>query len=148
MASNPATFHALSFDLLLAFQARGYYADTAVPDFTVAYYAASHLPVDTTVFNYGYSFPGSYPWWQDEAAATRSPPQADTEGTIIVDVVDPKTKNLLWRGEGVVRLSARPDLYLAALKKAVFAIVDGFSAGGGGSMYTPTPQRGYRRGRG
>jgi hypothetical protein len=143
---NPATFRALSFDLLLAFQARGYLADTAAPDFAVAYYAAAHLPVDTVDFNYGYPFPGSYPWWHDDPAVLRAAARPDSEGTIIVDVVDPKTKNLLWRGEGVVRLSAKPEVYLDGLKKAVTAIVEEFSYGAGGGTYAPPPQRRGRRG--
>lgn len=134
---NPVAIHTVSFDLLLGFQARGYFADTAAPDFAVAYYVGSHLPIDTTVFNYGYPF-GPYSWWQDAPAATQ-PSRSDSQAIVIVDVVNPKTKALLWRSEAVVRLGARPSRYVAALKDAVAVIVNQFQAGAGTGPIAPAP---------
>ena len=51
-----------------------------------------------------------------------------TEGTVIVDVFDPKTKDLLWRGQGVTAVSDNEQQYEQDLKKAVEAIVDKFPA--------------------
>jgi len=139
MVRNPATFRKIAFELLLAFQQRGYLADTGDADFLVAYYAAQRLPVDTTVFAYGYPFPGSYPWWQDEPAAIH-PPRADSEGVVIVDAIAAKTRTLLWRGEAVVRLSSNQSVYLLALGKAVDAIVEEFPAGFAARSFAPLPR--------
>jgi len=137
MLRNPATMHTVGFELLLAFQGRGYLADTAAADFDVAYYVTTHLPPDTAVFSYGYPFT-PYAWWQDEPAAL-TPARPDSQGTIIVDVLNPKTRTLLWRGEGVTRITANGALYIDALKKAVDAIVDKFQAGMGTGPTAPRP---------
>lgn len=143
LVRNPATLHTISFELLLAFQARGYFADTASADFAVAYYAAERLPVDTAVFSYGYNF-APYPWWQDEQAATQ-PPSGDSVAIVIVDVLNPKTKALLWRSEGVVRLKPKPGLQ-RELEDAVNDIVGQFQAGVGSGRIAPAPlSRGGRR---
>lgn len=134
---NPLTLHTIGFELLLAFQARGYFADTAAPDFAVAYYVGSHLPIDTAVFDYGYPFE-PYGWWHDEPAALQ-PTRPDSQAILIVDVVSPKTKALLWRGEAVARLSAQPGRYADTLKQLVDAIVGQFQAGMGGGPVAPAP---------
>ena len=50
------------------------------------------------------------------------------ECPVIVDVIDPKTKDLLWRGQGVAAVSANEAEYEQELKKTVEAIVDKFPA--------------------
>jgi hypothetical protein len=47
---------------------------------------------------------------------------------VIVDVFDPRTKDLLWRGQGVAAVSDDEQQYEQELKKAVEAIVDKFPA--------------------
>ena len=138
MLRDRITLHTVSFELLLALQSRGYFADTAAPDIAAAYYVASRLPVDTAVFGYGYTYAPNPPfaWWHDEPAAL-TPAQPDSQGTIIVDVLSPTTKVILWRGEGVVRRTANQALYVEALKKAVRAIVDEFPGGIGGGAIAP-----------
>ena len=49
-----------------------------------------------------------------------------TQGTVIVDVIDPKTMDLLWRGQGVATVSDDEAEYERELKKTVAAIVDKF----------------------
>jgi hypothetical protein len=137
MVRNPATLHTVSFELLLAFQGRGYLADTAAADFSVAYYVAAHLPPDTSLFRYGYPY-APYTWWQDEPEAL-NPARPDSQGTIIVDVLNPKTNELLWRGEGTVKLTANQTVYVAALKKTVDNIVGQFQAGSGTGPTAPRP---------
>jgi hypothetical protein len=134
---NPATIHVVSYELLLAFQARGYFADTAAADFDIAYYIASRWPVDTTVFAYGYSFE-PYSWWQDDPKIVH-PVQPDTEATVVVDVINPKTKAVLWRGEGTVRATADETRYEQGLRKVVDAIADQFQAGRGAGPIAPPP---------
>jgi hypothetical protein len=54
-----------------------------------------------------------------------------TEGTLFVDVFDPKTKDLLWRGQGIAPVSANEQVYEQDLQKAVEAVVDKFPAASG-----------------
>ena len=54
-----------------------------------------------------------------------------TQGTLIVDVIDPKTKELLWRGQGIAAVSENEQVYEQDLQKTVEAIVDKFPAASG-----------------
>jgi hypothetical protein len=54
-----------------------------------------------------------------------------TQGTVILDVFDPKTKDLLWRGQGVAAVTDNERGYERDLKKTVEAIVDKFPAASG-----------------
>src|SRR5207302_9077180 len=60
-----------------------------------------------------------------------------TEGTVIVDVFDAKTKDLLWRGLGVTAVSDNEQQYEQDLKKAVEAIVHKFAAAANKLAATP-----------
>jgi hypothetical protein len=43
-------------------------------------------------------------------------------GTVIVDLVDPSTHRLLWRGQGVAQVSDNPNTYVNELGKVVRSI--------------------------
>ena len=45
---------------------------------------------------------------------------------MIVDVVDPKTQELLWRGQGVAPVSDDPNTYAKELGQTVNAILKKF----------------------
>jgi len=45
---------------------------------------------------------------------------------VIVDVIDPNTKELLWRGQGVAKVSDNEAQYEQDLWKTVTAILDKF----------------------
>ncbi len=49
-----------------------------------------------------------------------------TEGSLIVDVINPTTKQLVWRGRGVAFVSDDERQYEADLAKTVTAILDKF----------------------
>ncbi len=134
---NPATLHTIGFELLLAFQARGYFADTAAPDFAVAYYVGEHLPFDTSVFKYPYPF-APYTWWHDSPAALQAS-QSPSQGILIVDVINSKTKALLWRGEAAVPLPGDRAAYVEALQNLANAIAGKFQAGLGTGPVAPAP---------
>jgi hypothetical protein len=123
MLVNSISNRALRTDLVKGFESRGYVlADT--PDFAVAYYASTKEKLDVTYWDYGYPFyAGSWggmggPY---DAAATRY-----TQGTVIVDVVNPQTKELLWRGSGVATVSDNQAQYEQDLLKTVAAILEKF----------------------
>ena len=126
MLVNSISNRALCSDLVKGFESRGYVLSDK-PDFDVAYYASTKEKLDVTYWNYGYAY---YPhWWGGWGPGFGSyQPTAMqyTEGTVIVDVVDPRTKELLWRGQGVAAVSDDEAKYEQELAKTVTAILGKF----------------------
>jgi len=127
MLVNSINNRALRDDLTQAFEGRGYTPGGDNADFAVAYYASTQDKLDVTYFDYGYPF---WPhWWRGYGFGYRRPAAQITEydqGTVIVDVIDPKSKQLLWRGQGTADVSRDPAKYRKELARTVKAIVDKF----------------------
>jgi hypothetical protein len=49
-----------------------------------------------------------------------------TQGSVIVDVIDPQTQELLWRGQGVANVSSDPGKYTQEMNQSVAAILKKF----------------------
>ena len=139
MLVNSISNRALRNDLAQAFVGLGYVATDTNPDFCVAYYASTKQQLDVSSWDYGYAWqprwwggwgrrwgPGWGPDWGVQPLVTQY-----TQGTVIVDVFDPKTKELLWRGQGIAAVTDNPQGYERDLKKTVAAIVDKFPAASG-----------------
>ena len=47
-----------------------------------------------------------------------------TQGTVIIDVIDPKSNEVIWRGQGRSAVSDNQQVYLKDLKHAVSAILE------------------------
>jgi len=126
MLVNSISNRALRADLVKGFQGRGYaLADN--PDFAVAYYASTTQKLDVTYWDYGYPF---YPGWWGGGAPGWGPYDSTvtqyTQGTVIVDVINAKTKELLWRGSGVATVSDDEAKYEQDLWKTVTAVLEKF----------------------
>ena len=133
MLASSITYRAIHDELEHAFRDRGYVESPKSADLDVAYYATSAPKLDIRTYDYGYTWRG-FPREYTEVNEYE-------QGTVIVDVVDPKTHELLWRGLGVARLNAGPtDSYANELRNAVNEIVRRFPA------MTPqaTAKTGYR----
>jgi hypothetical protein len=141
MLDNSITNRELRSDLTQGLEAKGYALDTDNPDFVVAYYAGTKEKMDTTYWNpdpywrYGYRGLGyrgfgyrgwAWPWYGFAAPYPAMQLQEYTQGTVIVDVVDPRTKELLWRGQGVAAVSDSPSTYSKELDRTVTAILKKF----------------------
>jgi len=149
MLNNSITNQHLRNDIVRGFEGKGYALATGNPDFQVAYYAGTKQKMDTTYWNpgpsyrYGYRgygfrrnrFAWAWPW------ATSYGPgfspygpsmqvQEYTQGTVIVDVIDPTTQELLWRGQGVASASTDPATYAKDLGQSVSAILKKFPQAG------------------
>ena len=125
MLVNSISNRALRADLVKAFENRGYVLSDK-PDFTVAYYASAKEKLDVTYWDYGYRY---YPsWWDGPGFYDRNAPSVTeyTQGTMIVDVVDPSTRELLWRGQGVATVSDDEAQYEQDLWKTVMAVLEKF----------------------
>ena len=129
IADDPMLLNSISNQVLQssvtdAFLARGYTLDPASPDFTIAYYASARQRFEVTEWDYGY--PGRwYGGWPGPRTVEVTP---YTEGTVIIDVIDPKSKELLWRGRGLAMTSNDPAAFQRNLREAVAAIVRKFPA--------------------
>jgi hypothetical protein len=87
-------------------KAKGYVPKTGEPDFHVAYKTAIGRRVEavpSAAVGVGY---GGYGWRRGVAVGTTDVRTYD-EGTLVLDVIDPKTKALIWRG--IARAVVDPD---------------------------------------
>jgi len=130
MLANSISNQALRQDLATDFQAKGYTLTSESPSFAVAYYASAQKKLDVTDWDYGYQYWGYHRFWRGYDGYPVETVQQYTEGTVIVDVIDPATKELLWRGQGKADVSRDPAAYTAELAKTVQAIVAKFPSAG------------------
>jgi hypothetical protein len=144
MLENSITNNALRGDLTQAFQSRGYVsAPRQSADFIVAYYAGTKEKFDTTYWGptfdpgWRYSYRGRRGWaWPYYGAGYYGGPfyagggginvNSYTQGQVIVDVTDPRTSELLWRGQGTEPVSNDPAKYASDLQGVVNGIVAKF----------------------
>ena len=68
---------------------------------------------------------GYYPIWQGGIGFYTSPVE---EGTLVIDVVDPKTKHMIWRGTGEKQLveNDSPQDRIDRLERNVRKVLDPF----------------------
>ena len=127
MLQNSITYRALHNDLVSNFQERGYVIDSAKPDFAVAAYATARQRLNVTDYDYGYPY-WRHGWWGPVVPAITE----YTEGTVVVDVINPTTKELAlaWPGHGI-RSPTIPSTYAKEIAMTVAKIIDRFPEGGG-----------------
>ena len=100
-------------DISRAFAARGYIEDRERPDFEVFFSAEA---VEVTDVDDSYN---TYSHWYGYCCDVDD----YTEATVVIDVVDPRTGELLWRGGGETRVSDNPAKYSRQLARTIDAIV-------------------------
>ncbi|HEX7896907.1 MAG TPA: DUF4136 domain-containing protein [Planctomycetota bacterium] len=107
--------------------ARGY-ARAPRPDFHVAYQVSVGRRVD--------SIPGSYGWRGGYGTEVHT----YDEGTLVLDVIEPTSKTLLWRGTAtsVVDPNRTPEERDAKIREAVEKLLAKFPPGGA-RRPAPTP---------
>ena len=103
--------------------AKGYTESAEAPDFRVAYHVVLKEKVAATAFPtyYGYGL-GRWPGPADVQVATYE------EGTLLLDVVDGKTNELLWRGAASTRIDPdrTPQERTALIRTAVERMLKDF----------------------
>jgi hypothetical protein len=146
MLENSITNNALRTDLSQAFQSRGYaQASRQSADFVVAYYTGTKEKFDTTYWGptfdpgWRYRYRGGRGWaWPYYGAGYYGGPyyggginvNSYTQGQVIVDVTDPRTNELLWRGQGTEPVSTNVTKYMAELQNVVNGVVARFPQAG------------------
>ena len=130
MVSNSITNRALRSSVQSAFESRGYVDEAWTPDFAVAVYASARDKLDLTQWQYT-----PYPWWRHGWSMGVSTYATQyKEGTVIVDVVNPETLDLLWRGSATATLGEDPAENTKELQKAALAIVEKFPSAKSGPV--------------
>jgi Domain of unknown function (DUF4136) len=117
-AANRALWKAVARELV----DRGYVDSEWMPDFVVAIYASIDERLDLAAWSYGYTY--SPRWWSLGAvgdAWTLFP-----AGAVVVDVVNPETRDVLWRGTGTATIAADPLENARELLAVATAIIDRF----------------------
>lgn len=74
---------------------RGYRKTSGEPDFLVATFAAGRERVDVRTVNEYWRYRGYRGRW---VSVTRVDVDHYTRGTVIIDIVDPARRELIWRG--------------------------------------------------
>jgi len=111
--------------------AKGYeQVDLQQADFLVAWFGAIEKKIKKENIDHFYAPYGYGTLYRDPVLNTESPRkiQEYEEGTIIIDVVDPKNRRLIWRGSGSGRIAEdQPEqTALKNLNRAVTKILDPF----------------------
>lgn len=83
---------------------RGFVDSEWMPDFVVAIYASIDEQLDLDAWPYGYTHAPR--WWS--LGRLDDSPTLFPAGTVLVDVVDPETLDVLWRGAGSATITADP----------------------------------------
>lgn len=96
------------------------------PDLLISFFTKERERVDV-YNNFGYGW-GWRPYW----GYGYSTPVTTTEGTLIIDVIDAKTKELIWQGKGTGYLTENVNKKDARIKEFVSKILE---------KYPPQPQK-------
>lgn len=101
-------------------------------DFLVGYNGSLVSKMSVTALNSYYDYPQGWGWnyapgYYSAAAGTQV--YEYTEGTLIIDVANPKTRQLIWRGSAKTELDRHPSVEEKKdkINKAVRRILDRFS---------------------
>ena len=91
LAGNPSNRTTIKDAVDWAMKNRGLRRDEQNPEMLVAYYAGKTDAIDPMVWGYAYAPKEKY---KDE----QGPPHSFKSNTLVVDLVDAKSKELMWRG--------------------------------------------------
>ncbi len=82
-------------------EAKGLTESSTNPDFVIMYHTGTQEKVNVTNYGYGYGRWGGYGGGVDV--------QQYTQGTLILDFINPTTKQLIWRSVATGALASKPD---------------------------------------
>lgn len=118
MLVNSIAYRRVRLAIRTALEKKGYRYVEEGESMNIAYYASAHQKLDVRTFDYGY---GWHRWPRQ-----RTEVYEYTQGTVILDVVDPATHELLWRGQGRAAVSDDPDKFAEQLEETVSKILEKF----------------------
>ncbi len=89
-------------------QAKGF-TKSENPDLLVNIFTKAREQVNVNQFNSGWGYGWGYGWSPWGFGANQSSISTYTEGTLFIDLIDAKKKELIWQGEGVGNLTKNAD---------------------------------------
>jgi len=104
--------------------AKGLKQDSSNPDFVIAYHVGVEDKVDVRDWGYTYAIRGRY--WGVRTRGVEV--HQYKEGTLILDFVDAKTMELLWRaaGSGAAKENPTPKEVEKSINKAIAKFLENF----------------------
>ncbi|WP_316634414.1 DUF4136 domain-containing protein [uncultured Flavobacterium sp.] len=79
------------------------------PDLLVNIFTKSREQVDVNQFNAGWGYGWGYGWNPYMMYGGQTTVTTSTEGTLYIDLIDAKKKEMIWQGEGVGTLTKNVD---------------------------------------
>jgi hypothetical protein len=89
-------------------QAKGF-TKSENPDLLVNIFTKSREEVSVNQFNAGWGYGWGYGWNPYMMYGGHTTVSSSTEGTLYIDLIDAKKKELIWQGEGTGTLSKNMD---------------------------------------
>jgi uncharacterized protein DUF4136 len=136
MVDNSITAKAIHDQIKVAFEERGYRYSPDKADFEIRFNATIAPILDVRTYNAGaygaYGYRGYYGYgYGYDGFCCANDGFGYAVGTfdrnsVIIDAVDPRSKKLLWRGQGTSGTYTDPKRYMKELRHAVRAVVKKF----------------------
>ena len=97
------------------------------PDIYVTYHFTSKENTSYNTTSMGYGGYGGYyggwgGWGMGGMGTSTTYATTYTEGTLIIDLYDPETKKLVWRGTGTVTVKSKPEKQIKQVEKILTKI--------------------------
>jgi hypothetical protein len=93
------------------------------PDLLIAFFTKEREQVNVSQYNAGWGYGWGYGWnpylWGGNSYVSRS-----TEGTLYIDIIDAKKKELIWQGEGQGTLTKNTEKKDEKIKEFVSKILE------------------------
>ena len=123
LLNNAATSRAVRKDLVRGLAGRGYVVSDSRPDALLVYYLA--LPEQNDFTDADFEYIWRPEWWRGwgpgEADAT---PAEYAQGAIVIEMIDARTGQVLWREHAVAPVPARERRSEKVLGQSVAAMLD------------------------
>ncbi len=101
--------------------------DTEAPDLYVTYHTSSKEKVSYSTSTMGAGYGpgwGFDPYWGGGMSTTTA--HAYEEGTLIIDLWDAESKNMVWRGSATAVVKSKPEKLAKQIDKAVAKMIAAF----------------------
>jgi len=111
---------------------RGFIEDLDNPDLYVTYHTSSHEELQFSVTGYGYGYGAGWGWDPYWGGPSASGGGANTtistyeKGTLVIDIWDAKTNEIVWRGTASAVVSENPKKAQKTVEKALEKMVKQF----------------------
>jgi hypothetical protein len=111
---------------------RGFIEDLDNPDLYVTYHTSSHEELQFSVTGYGYGYGAGWGWdpyWGGPSAAgggASTTISTYEKGTLVIDIWDAKTKQIVWRGSAVAAIPEDPKKGEKLINKALEKMIKQF----------------------